>query len=96
MTEQELTNTVLKMAAEHNVLAHHCNDSRYCSGDNGLPDLILVGSKHTMFVELKNFGELRKNQRLWRERLLATGAEYEIWTPYELKSGRVAEILAWL
>lgn len=96
MTEQELTNEVLAIAKENGVLAHHCNNSRYCSGDNGLPDLILVGKSHTMFVELKNWGDLTRAQRLWRDRLKDTGIDYELWTPYELKSGHVEEMMAWL
>ena len=96
MTEAELLMEVMRLAEENNILAHHCGDSRRCSGNNGMPDLLLVGKHHTMYVELKAWNKLSPSQRLWRDRLTATGQEYAVWTPYELKTGEVQETLAWL
>jgi hypothetical protein len=96
MTESDLLKVVLQLAEEHGVLAHHCNDSRRCSGDNGMPDLILIGKRHIIYVELKSWGRLTQAQRLWKNRLEAAGQEHLTWTPYELKTGEIQETLAWL
>lgn len=96
MTEQELCREVERLAEEHDVFYHHCRDSRHCSAVKGLPDYILTGRQHTMFVECKSSGKRTRQQRLWKERLEATGMDYELWTPYDLKTGHIQEIMAWL
>lgn len=66
---------------------YHAYDSR--RSIPGWPDLVLVG-RQIIFRELKSAtGTLRPEQREWRDMLSAAGADWAIWRPEDLKSGRI-------
>lgn len=55
-------------------------------GDRGFPDLVLVSRDgRVLFRELKKIGgTLSKYQIEWRDRLLAGGNDWDLWTPLDL------------
>jgi hypothetical protein len=95
MNESVFLEKVISLAEENNVLWFHDYDSR--RNPPGFPDLCLVGRRHVLFAELKNFGKLTSAQRIWRDRVTATDpGAWVIWTPYDLKTGEIEETLRWL
>lgn len=62
----------------------------------GWPDLTLVGSYGLVFRELKSqYGTLRPEQGDWGYALRAAGADWDVWRPSDLSSGRIeAELRA--
>ncbi len=56
-------------------------------GDRGFPDLVIVGRDHLLFRELKKMGgTLSKPQKVWRDSLLASGADWDMWFPSDLET----------
>jgi hypothetical protein len=57
----------------------------------GFPDLFLCGSRGVAYRELKREGppRMRPEQTAWKYQLLAAGANWGIWQPGDLESGRV-------
>lgn len=72
---------------------YHAYDSR--RSVPGWPDLVLIG-QGIIYRELKSAtGTLRPDQRDWRDMLRAAGADWAIWRPADLESGRIeAELRA--
>lgn len=80
-------------AETRNILVHHCLKGYNCQGDNGLPDLILVGSHHLAFWELKNsdWAKLSSSQKQWDYKLRGCGLWVRMVTPSDLS--RVGDYL---
>lgn len=83
-SEDELLAMVVELAQRRRWLVHHVrrSDKALQMGDNGFPDLVLVGHGQTLYRELKN--ETRKldpAQVRWRDRLLEAGADWALWRP---------------
>ena len=92
MTEKALQAAVVKLARLKNWLTYHTFDSR--RSQPGFPDLVMVRSGRLLFVELKSVnGLLRPEQRVWRERLVKTDAEYYEWRPAEWRDGTIERVL---
>ncbi|HEY3953913.1 MAG TPA: hypothetical protein VGM53_11085 [Streptosporangiaceae bacterium] len=93
MSEAELQRRVLKLCREYSVLAFHDNDSR--RNDAGYPDLTLVGIDGVAWAELKaEHEQLRREQTIWRYRILAAGQRCYVWRPADLHSGAIDEVLS--
>lgn len=93
MDEKTLQKAVQDLCDEYGLLWHHCRDSRYCGGDSGLPDLIIVG-RSVLWAELKSStGRLKPEQRRWKYALEDAGQEYRLWTPRHLRDGTIAMTL---
>lgn len=62
----------------------------------GWPDLAMVGRYGLAFRELKSqYGTLRPEQTEWGYALRAVGADWDVWRPSDLVSGRIeAELRA--
>jgi hypothetical protein len=87
--ENDLLAAVLAIADAHDVLCFHSGDSRR-DASRGFPDLVLAGTRRTIFVELKSrYGSLRPEQTHWRYRLIACGELWEVWRPADLESGHI-------
>jgi len=85
--EEELLADVRELIAEHRLLGYHTHDSR--RSERGFPDLVICG-RRVLFRELKTTeGTMSGPQARWKWRLLATGADWGIWTPEDLASGRI-------
>ena len=92
MREKKLQAVVLELARRSNWLAYHTFDSR--RSEPGFPDLVMVRSGRLLFVELKSAtGLMRPEQRLWRERLVKTDAEYYEWRPHDWHNGTIEGVL---
>lgn len=56
----------------------------------GFPDLLIVTRFRIMFRELKKeLGKLTPEQEEWRDRLIQSGGDYDVWRPSDLRSGRI-------
>jgi len=80
---------IMTKAASRGLLSHYCTRSVTCAGDRGLPDLIIAGTYHLGFIEVKTPGSpsLSPGQTRWRHVLIAAGAVYEIMTGEDLAPG---------
>lgn len=85
MDEREMLDFVEAEARVRGILVHHCRKGYFCEGDNGLPDLILVGSHKIGFWELKNsdYAKLSRSQKKWDWKLRACGYWVRLITPAE-------------
>ena len=101
MTEDELLTAVTSgtrkrpgLCAVLGVRYFHPHDPR--RSVRGWPDLALVGRCGLAFRELKSQGGiLRPEQREWGYALRAVGADWDVWRPSDLHSGRIeAELRA--
>jgi hypothetical protein len=94
LTEAELTGEILSLAGELGVLAHHCPDSRRCHGPKGFPDLVLAGTRGTVFAELKNdYSDTTADQEWWRWHLVKSGQHWRLWRPADLANGTIRSTL---
>ena len=100
MTETELLYAITSgsqkrpgLCAQLGIRWYHAHDSR--RSVPGWPDLVLVGNS-IIFRELKSAtGTLRPEQHDWRDVLCVAGADWAIWRPADLESGRIeAELCA--
>jgi hypothetical protein len=85
ISEYEAVQRLLDYARDLGILAHHCNDSRYCQG-NGMPDVIAAGPRGVAFIEIKtdSFSRVRPEQTSWHHMLRASGQQAWILTIAEL------------
>lgn len=90
MSEDDLLASVVELAQLRGILVHHSRPARMkdgrwvtpITGDKGLPDLILVGSRGVLFRELKaQKGRTTEEQNTWLARLLKARADAAVWRP---------------
>jgi hypothetical protein len=104
MTEDDLLRTVLDLAR---LLGHHVAHFRPARTDRGwrtavqadgkgYPDLTIVGPGGVLFRELKSAtGRSSREQLAWAAKLESAGADFAVWRPADLRSGRInAELRA--
>jgi hypothetical protein len=86
MRERQMLDFIEAESRARGVLVHHCNKGYDCEGDNGLPDLILVGSYGHAFWELKgsDLEKLSASQVRWDYKLRCSGYFVRLITPSEL------------
>jgi hypothetical protein len=94
MSEADLLAEVTAICDETGVWWVHLLDSRKVGGAGGrwagFPDLFLAGLYGVAFREVKGRRwKLETSQTDWKNRLLAGGADYAIWTEPDLRSGRI-------
>lgn len=93
MTEADLLGEVILACEQHGLYWHHCQDSRHCQGEAGLPDLLIIG-RGILWRELKSEdGRSSRAQLHYLNRLRNTGADVGVWRPEDLDSGRIAREL---
>ena len=92
MTEIELDAAVRDLQRKYCLLGFHVEDPRLSRA--GWPDWVIVG-RAVMWRELKSaYGETTTPQRTWGFALIHAGADYGIWRPVDLLSGRIERELA--
>jgi len=96
MTEKQLQDNVIELAKRLGYLTFHTYDSR--RSEPGFPDLVLVGKRRVIFIELKRqTGKLRREQQDWREALERTSLygrhDYYLWRPSDWTSGDTEWVL---
>lgn len=88
MTELELEREVRRLLSKYRLYGYHVRDSRTAS-EPGWPDWVIVGAK-ILYRELKDgSGTLDADQRHVRNLLLQADADYGVWRPADLDSGRI-------
>lgn len=93
MTEKELDGQIRLIARDLGLLLYHTFDSRRSRA--GFPDLVVAGPHGVLFRELKaDRGILSKAQKQWGVTLTQGGADYNVWWPADLLSGRIAREMA--
>jgi hypothetical protein len=66
------------------LLHYHTHDSR--KSEEGFPDSVIVGPSRVLFRELKGkTGKLGPDQIVWRDTLLAAGADWALWRPADME-----------
>src|SRR5580765_6799003 len=101
MSERELQDAVIELAALLGYLCHHSLPARTSrgwrtalQGNEGAPDLLLVGNGRVIHAELKSEkGKLSVAQECWASALSRAGAEYYVWRPRHWTSGVIEATL---
>jgi hypothetical protein len=84
MTEAEFLKDTIAQAELNDIKVVHIPDRT--PGTKGMPDLLLVGSHHLIWRELKlEHQPLTSEQTRWKYLLLSTGQDYDIWYPSDRK-----------
>lgn len=101
MSEQQLEDAICDMLDTFGFYYHHDRPARtkdgkwknHVRGQNGFPDLLIVGNR-TIYAELKSQrGQLRPEQREWFTRLKTAGQEVYLWRPADWLDGTIGETL---
>lgn len=101
-TEAQLERAVIDMARLMGYMVHGVRPafrqsgefSDPLKGDRGFPDLILVGNRRIIYVELKSDKSyLAPEQKIWRDRLVAAGADYCVFRPRNWSAGKLEQLL---
>lgn len=94
ITEEAWKNTVVELAHRSGWLVTFIPDrfhfiakktgmmSMTAMGDAGAPDLLMVGPRSVLHVELKReTGTIKPDQIVWRDQILRAGGEWYCWRP---------------
>lgn len=105
MTERELQDAVLELAALTGWMAHHDRPAQRADGswttaiqgDVGFPDLVLLRAPRLIFAELKaERGSLTLGQTQWLgalELVRSPTTEVHVWRPIHWTDGTIIEAL---
>jgi hypothetical protein len=89
VTEDQLLARVIVLCDDRGYRVYHSRDSRRDQG-KGFPDLVIAGCTGVLFRELKDqSGRLEREQTVWKWRLHACRANWGLWRPADLESGRI-------
>lgn len=94
MTEAQLNSRVMYRAKKHGWRVLRLQRAVIAGAwrtpaTRGFPDLLLVGPR-LMFRELKReLGRLDDDQVAWRDSLRAAGADWGLWRPSDLRTGKL-------
>jgi hypothetical protein len=87
VSEQALQAAIIQLCKMLGIAWYHTADSR--RSNKGWPDLVLCGRK-MLHRELKTeHGKLTAEQERWGGRLRLAGADWAVWRPSDLRSGRI-------
>lgn len=90
MTEHELEHEVIAEATRLKLRLLIIPDSRRLVHGKGFPDLVIVGPRSVLFVELKDDGgRLARDQLQWQYALKAAGARHLVWRPHHWRTGEI-------
>lgn len=88
MSEDDLSEEVRKLAKDLRLFAYHTPDSRRLAP--GFPDWVFISPQGVLWRELKTqSGDLSRSQRQVRDMLIASGHNWAIWRPWDLRSGLI-------
>jgi hypothetical protein len=91
-SEQELQAAVTQFCRALGIAWYHTYDSR--RSNKGWPDLVLCGGRGLLYRELKTeHGKLTAEQERWGDKLRRAAADWAVWRPSDLRSGRIQQEL---
>jgi hypothetical protein len=99
VTEGELLDEIVRLSAARSIIALHIPDrlARKMGPEwTGFPDLCLIGDNGLAFAELKADGRrglLSPDQRQFARRLVMAGQVTYSWSPADLRSGWIGQVL---
>lgn len=94
MTHTALIAAIAAMADDRGLVWHYCPDGRHCDGAPGLPDLMILGSWHALFREVKTAdGRRTLAQVRYHDRMARAGLDVATWRERDLANGRVEKEL---
>lgn len=94
MTHDVLVAEIQVRAQARGLLTHYCGRSVTCSGDRGLPDLVVAGPYGVAWLEVKTGqGQLKPGQVKWKHTLTAGGQLHRTVTAEHLDMGLVDRLL---
>jgi hypothetical protein len=82
------------------VIVNPARFAQRTAGNQGFPDLMIYGPGGVIWRELKTDAGmapgrgLSTSQVTWRDRLRASGQDWDVWTPRDLRAGHVGRQLA--
>lgn len=92
MSEANLQSQVRQAALTLGWMFYHTHDSM--RSDPGFPDCVMARGERVLFRELKTQkGRLSTEQEKWRDALLAAGADWKMWRPYDWGDGTILKEL---
>lgn len=98
MIEDDLLTDVLDLAKLYGLRVAHFRPARTDRGwrtpvqadGKGYPDLTIAGPGGVLFRELKSAtGTMSSEQREWAASLESAGADFAVWRPADLRTGRI-------
>jgi len=94
VTHDEVVFAIQSRARARGVLTHYCKRGERCLGDRGAPDLLLAGTHHAGWIEVKTPAcpTLSSAQVQWRYQLLAAGQLYEVMQESDLEPGHAVDL----
>src|SRR5262249_17983206 len=93
MSETRLMESIREICKLYRLHAFHCQDSRGSWGP-GFPDLVIAGPCGVLFREIKTeAGRTTVGQDGWAATLIEAGADWAIWRPADLITGRIGHEL---
>jgi len=94
MTHDQVVAEIQARASRRGVLSHYCHRAQFCQGDNGIPDLQLVGPFGAAWAEVKSpYDRLEPEQTTWMHALKAAGQLHYVVRPQGLDDGSVDAML---
>lgn len=95
MTHDQIVAAIQDRAKTRGVLSHYCHRAVRCSGDRGLPDLVLVGAWNIAWCEVKtpSCPTLDSGQTRWRHALRAAGQIHEVMGERDLEPGGAVDMM---
>lgn len=90
----QLVAEIQRRADQRGLLSHYCKASTHCRGSRGLPDLIIAGVHHSIFVEVKTGGDNPStDQTTWIHTLRAGGQDVLLIREADLEDGSMDDVL---
>ena len=89
MDHGELVRRITMRAEARALLWHACGRALRCTGQQGLPDLIVAGPGGIAFIEAKTGGQLDDGQLGWRHMIQASGTSWLRADPADLWNGTI-------
>jgi len=95
MTHDQVVAEIQARAKLRGLVSHYCRRSQRCTGDQGMPDIIIVGRDGVVWLEVKTpqTPDPGPEQIRWKYKLQAAGQVCEIMTETDLEPGMAVDAI---